>query len=154
MAKAREPAIKSESPSMPHVGGQGDSRALWIYLVIPHVSRSGEEVNLNLEGTNLGRFRVRADTLKFVHRVPRTGKPIAETRLKLNSAEVRERIGLVQKESLQRLDDDIAILSKYLKTEGASKTTIDALNTLSNQVHTEWQTAVEQIEELFEDYEV
>jgi hypothetical protein len=52
-----------------------------------------------------------------------------------------ERVRLVQSENLQRLDDDIAILAKYLKTEGAPTTAIDALDTLSNEVHTKWQTA-------------
>ena len=136
---------------MPQVGDKvipERSDSTW---VITHVSPSGEEVNLNLQGTNLDRFRVRADTLKFVDRAPRTNKPAADAQPKLNSAKVLERIGVVQKESLQRLDDDIAILSKYLKTEGAPNTTIDALDSLSNEVHTKWQTAVEQIEELLED---
>jgi hypothetical protein len=69
----------------------------------------------------------------------------------LDTAQVLERVRLVQSENLQRLDDDIAILAKYLKTEGAPTTAIDALDTLSNEVHTKWQTAIEQIEELLED---
>jgi hypothetical protein len=38
-----------------------------------------------------------------------------------------ERIASVQRENLQRLDGDIAILTKYLKTQGAPKAAIDAM---------------------------
>jgi hypothetical protein len=151
MPKSRKPAAKSEPPLMPQIGDKvipERSDSTWL---ITHVSPSGEEVNLNLEGTNLDRFRVRADTLKFVDRAPRNSKPAVEAQPKLNSTEVLNRIGAVQKENLQRLDDDIAILSKYLKTEGAPKTATEALDTLSHEVHTKWQTAVEEIEELLED---
>jgi hypothetical protein len=154
MPKARKPASKPESSPVPQVGDKvipERSDSTW---VITHVSPSGEEVNLNLEGTNLDRFRVRANTLKFVDRAPRNSKPAVEAQPRLNSTEVLNRIGAVQKENLQRLDDDIAILSKYLRTEGASKNATEVLNQLSNEQHASWQTAVEQIEEFFEDYEV
>jgi hypothetical protein len=151
MPKSRKPAAKSEPPLMPQIGDKvipERSDSTWL---ITHVSSDGKEVNLNLPGTNLDRFRVSSDSLKFVDRAPRNSKPAVETQPKLNSAEVLERIGAVQKENLQRLDDDIAILSKYLKIEGTPKTTIEILDTLSNEVHTKWQTAVEQIQELLED---
>jgi hypothetical protein len=153
MAKARSLAVKPESPSMPQVGDKvipERSDSTW---VITHVSPNGEEVSLNLEGTNLDRFRVRADALKFIDRKPpvRTSNPFTNAEPVFDAAQVLERVRNVQGKNLQRLDDDIAILSKYLKTEGAPKTTIDALDTLSNEVHTKWQTAVEQIKELFKD---
>ncbi|MBB5331719.1 hypothetical protein HDF14_005368 [Edaphobacter lichenicola] len=47
--------------------------------VVTHVSSNGKEVNLNLPGTNLARFRVRSDTLKFVDKAPRASKPVAES---------------------------------------------------------------------------
>ena len=49
------------------------------------------------------------------------------------------------------MDDDIAILTKYLKTEGASKDVFKALEMLSNEQHASWQAAVELIENLMED---
>jgi hypothetical protein len=49
------------------------------------------------------------------------------------------------------LDDDIAILTKYLKTEGASREVMKALETLSNEQHGSWQAAVERIEDLMGD---
>jgi hypothetical protein len=132
---------------MPQVGDKvipERSESTW---VITHVSPSGEEVNLNLEGTNLERFRVSSDTLKFVDRAPRSSKPAAEPQPKLNAVEVLERIGTVQRENLQRLEDDVAILTKYLKTEGAPKAAIDLLNALGKQQRNNWQTAVGRIQE-------
>jgi hypothetical protein len=52
------------------------------------------------------------------------------------------------KKVFRGLDDDIAILTKYLKTEGASEDVFQALETLSNEQHASWQAAVERIEEL------
>jgi hypothetical protein len=77
--------------------------------------------------------------------VTKTPEPSGDT------AAISERIATVQRENLQRLDDDIAILVKYLKTEAASKAAIDALETLSNEVHASWQATVERIEELMEE---
>jgi hypothetical protein len=62
-----------------------------------------------------------------------------------------ERLTAIQRENLQRLDDDIAILTKYLKTEGAPKAAIDALEAFSNEQHASWQAAVERIEEFMEE---
>src|SRR5277367_2786891 len=115
MAKARKAPAAKDSSSMPQVGDKvipDHSESIWL---ITHVSPSGEEVNLNLEGTNLERFRVSSDTLKFVDRAPRTNKSAPEPQPKLNATEVLERIGTVQRENLQRLEDDIEILTKYLK---------------------------------------
>jgi hypothetical protein len=58
---------------------------------------------------------------------------------------------IIQRENLQRLDDDIAILKQYLKTEGAPKATAEGLATLSNEVHASWQVPVQHIEGLIEE---
>jgi hypothetical protein len=68
-----------------------------------------------------------------------------------DAAQVLERVRNVQGENLQRLDDDIAILTKYLKTKGASKSILETLETLSNEQHASWQAAIERIEELMEE---
>lgn len=52
-------------------------------------------------------------------------------------------VAIIQRENLQRLDEDIAVLKQYLKTEGAPKATMQTLETLSNEVHASWQVAVE-----------
>jgi hypothetical protein len=108
--------------------------------------RSESSVDLELPGTYLTRFRQDVSTLKFVDEVaPKTPEPSRDT------AAIFDRIATIQRESLQRLDDDIAILRKYLATEGASKAAIDALETLNNELHASWQAAVERIEELMGD---
>jgi hypothetical protein len=78
-------------------------------------------------------------------------RPAAESQPKLNAGEVLERIGTVQRENLQRLDNDIAILTKYLQTRGAPKATIDDLDILSIEANGEWQAAVERIEGLLQE---
>jgi hypothetical protein len=83
--------------------------------------------------------------------VPQPTRPAAKGHPTLNAGEVTERIANVQHENLQRLDDDIAILTKYLKTEGAPKAVIDALEALSSEQHESWKTAVERITELLEE---
>jgi hypothetical protein len=98
----------------------------------------------------LERFRVRTDTLTFVERKPpaRTSNPFTHPEPVLDVGEVMERISIVQDENLKRLDDDIDILTKYLKTQGAPKAVIDALKDLSSDQQESWKTAVDRIEEL------
>jgi hypothetical protein len=106
----------------------------------------GRFVDLELPGTKLTRFRVETDTLKFTDRIPpKAPEPVQ------NTSAIFERITTIQRENLQRLDDDIAILTKYLKTENASKEVMKALETLSNEQHACWQATVERIEDLMGD---
>ena len=90
-------------------------------------------------------FHVDVSTLKFVDRVPR--KPV---KAEPDTSDLMERIATVQRENLQRLDDDIAILTKYLKTRGAPKAAIDALQTLRDEQRESWKKAIEQIADLME----
>ena len=150
MAKAGKPAAKPESPLIPQVGDKvipERSDSTW---VITHVSSDGKEVSLNLPGTNLERFRVSSDTLKFVDRKPpaRTSNPFTNAEPAFDATQALERIRIVQSENLQRLDDDIAILIKYLKSEGASKSVLETLESLSNEQHASWQATIERIDEL------
>jgi hypothetical protein len=152
MAKARKkaehptlPLAPLSPPPMPQVGDRvipERSDSVWKITSV----RSESSVDLELPGTYLTRFRQDVSTLKFVDEfAPKTPEPSCDT------AAISERIATVQREYLQRLDDDIAILVKYLKTEGASKAAIDALGTLSNEAHASWQATVERIEELMEE---
>jgi hypothetical protein len=113
---------------------------------ITSVRSEGRYVNLELPGTSLTRFNVDVSTLKFTDRVaPKAPPPVRD------HAAISERIAVIQRENLQRLDDDIAILAKYLKTEGAPKEATDALDTLSNEQHASWQATVERIKDLLQD---
>jgi CTP synthase (UTP-ammonia lyase) len=68
-----------------------------------------------------------------------------------DAGEVLERIRAVEQENVQRLEDDIAILTKYLKTQDAPKPVIEALEGLSSQQKKSWKTAIEKVEELLEE---
>jgi hypothetical protein len=153
MAKARKkaahptlPLAPPSPPPMPQIGDRVIPEGSDSEWKITSVRSEGKYVDLEMPGTYLTRFRQDVSTLKFVDRVaPKTPEPSRDT------TAISERIATIQRENLQRLDDDIAILVKYLKTEGPSKAAIDALKTLSNEVHASWQATVERIEELMEE---
>jgi hypothetical protein len=149
MAKARKktehPTLPLAAPNPPRKPQIGDrviperSDSVWKIMSV----RSESSVDLELPGTYLTRFRQDVSTLKFVDEpVVKAPEPSRDT------SAILERIATIQQESLQRMDDDIAILTKYLKTEGASRGVMDVLDHLSNEQHASWQAAVERIEEL------
>jgi hypothetical protein len=156
MAKARKkashptlplgPPQPPAPPPMPQLGDRVIPERSDSEWKITSVRSEGKYVNLELPGTSLTRFNVDVSTLKFTDRVtPMATKPVHDT------SAIFERVAAIQRENLQRLDDDIAILTKYLKTEGAPKAAIDALEALSNEQHASWQAAVERIEEVMEE---
>jgi len=122
-------------------------------LVVNHVSRDGDEVDLLLPGTNLQWFRVRTDTLTFVDRkLPaRTSNPFTTPEPTFDVGEVLKRIATVQEENLKRIDEDVDILKTYLKTRHAPKAAIEALEGLTVEQHVSWKKAVERIEKLLEE---
>ena len=138
---------------MPRVGDKVTIPSAKSVLEVTHVSHDGDEVNLQLPGTNLQWFRVRTDTLTFVERKPpaRTSIPFTDPEPVLDVDEILERIGTVQEENLKRLDDDIDILKAYLKTQHAPKAAIEALEGLTVEQHVSWKKAVKEIEELLEE---
>jgi hypothetical protein len=102
---------------------------------------------------NLQRFRVRTDTLSFVERKPpaRTSNPFTSPEPTIDVGEVLDRVRTAERENLQRLKDDIAILKAYLKAQGAPKATISTLEGLTIDQHKSWKAAVERIEEFLEE---
>ena len=122
-------------------------------LQINNVSPNGEEVTLELPGTNLQWFRVRTDTLTFVDRRPpaRTSNPFTTPEPTFDADEMMERITTVQKENLRRLDDDLDILKAYLKTQHTPKAAVEALERLTVEQHVSWKKAVDQIRKLLEE---
>ena len=63
---------------------------------------------------------------------------------------ITEPIASVQRENLQRLDDDIAIFAKYLKTKCAPKAAIDVLEALRGEQWENCQKTFERIAALLE----
>jgi hypothetical protein len=153
MAKTRKQTAGDDLPLMPQVGDKVKPGRSEMVYEVSRVSQDGSDVDLHVPGMNLDRFRVRTDTLTFVERKPpaRTSNPFTQPEPAFDASEVMKRVSSVQRENLERLDDDIAILTKYLKTEGAPKAAISMLEGISNEQHKSWKTAVERIVELLEE---
>jgi hypothetical protein len=153
MPKPRKEAATPDTPAMPQVGDKVKPGRSEMVYEISRVHAGGDEVDLHVPGTLLERFRVRADSLTFVERKPpaKTSNPFTTAEPVFDAGEVLERIATVQRENLQRLEDDIAVLTKYLKIEGVPKATINTLEGLRSGQQQSWKTAVEHIAELLED---
>ena len=153
MAKPRKKTADVEPPPMPKIGDKVTIPRSESVLEVTSVSRDGDEVNLQLPGTNLQWFRVRSDTLTFVERKApaRTSNPFTTAEPVFNAGEVMERIQTVERENLQRLAEDIAILTKYLKTQNVPNAVIDAVEGLSRKQLESWESTVERIQELLEE---
>ena len=157
MAKPRKkPTAQPAAPEPPPIARIGDKVTMPrsnSVLQINNVSPNGEEVTLELPGTNLQWFRVRTDTLTFVDRRPpaRTSNPFTTPEPTFDADEMMERITTVQKENLRRLDDDLDILKAYLKSQHAPKAAVEALERLTVEQHVSWKKAVDQIRKLLEE---
>lgn len=156
MAKPRKkPAaqpVAPEPPPMPRIGDKVTMPRSASVLQIKNVSPNGEEVTLELPGTNLQWLRVRTDTLTFVDRRPpaRTSNPATTPEPTFDADEVMKRIATIQKENPKRLDDDLDILKAYLKTQHTPKAGVEALERLTVEQHVNWKKAVDQIRKLLE----
>jgi hypothetical protein len=153
MAKSRKKAATPEATPEPQVGDKvRPGRSEMVYEIL-RVYSGGDEVDLHVPGTNLLRFRHRTDNLTFVERKPpaSTSNPFTTPEPTLDAGQVLERIRTVQSENLQRLDDDIEILTKYLKSEDAPKAAISTLEGMRVKQHESWKAAVERIEKIFEE---
>jgi hypothetical protein len=144
---------KKAATSPPHVGDKVYPANSEMLYEISHVSHDGAEVNLHVPGTNLERFRVRTDTLTFAERKPpaRTSNPFTNPETVFDAEEVLDRIDIVRRESLQRIDDDIDILKSYLKTEKVPWTAIETLEGLTIDQHKSWKAVVDRIKKLLAD---
>src|SRR5437763_2367039 len=153
MAKPRKKPAAPEPPPMPRVGDKVTIPRSESVLEVTSVSRDGNEVNLQLPGTNLQWFRVRSDTLTFVERKApvKTSNPFTSPESGFDAGEVMERIRSVERENLQQLEADIAILTKYLKTQNVPRAVIDALEGVSRKQEESWKSAVERIEHSLEE---
>jgi hypothetical protein len=153
MATPRKKAPAPEPRPLPQVGDKVKPGRSVLTYEISKVHHGGNEVDLHVPGTNMQRFRERIDNLTFVERKPsaRTSNPFTNPEPVLDASEVLDRIDIVRRESLQRLDDDIDILKAYLKMQSAPKAAIEALEGLTVEQHVIWRKAVERIEKLLEE---
>jgi hypothetical protein len=144
MAKARKDATASEVPPLPQVGDKVYPPRSEMIYEISRVYPGGEEVDLHVPATNLERFRVRTDALTYVERrpPPRTSNPFTIPEPVFDAGEMLEGITTVQRQSLEKLDSDIDLLKKYLKTNRAPKSVIEAIEGLTVEQHKAWKIAI------------
>ena len=152
MAKARKGA-KSDSPPMPRVGDKVKPGSSEMVYEIMHVHHGGSEVDLHVPGTSLERYRVQTETLRYVERKPpaKTSNPFTTPEPEFDTAEIMERIATVQRENIERSDDDIDMLKAYLKTQHVPKQVIEALEGVTIDQHKSWKKAVGDITKLLEE---
>ena len=111
---------------------------------ITRVNHTGTQVDLNLSGTNIERFRVPVSDLNFVER-PTPRQPPKPAKPAIDVDEVHEHLLAAQHSSMDQLSGDIAILKKYLKSKGIRATAIDELDSLCEITEKRWAEAVEAI---------
>ena len=146
MAKSRKITPEpTNQPRIPYLGEKvtvGTGSSVW---TVNKVSSDGSEVSLHIEGTNLERFRVPAADLNFVD-APRPSAPPKPVKPAIPVEEIRERLANAQHASMDQLSGDIAILKKYLKSEGIDAA--DELDGLCKATEQGWEDAVEAISKL------
>ena len=114
---------------------------------ITRVSHDGQQVDLEVPGTLLTRFRVPTDRLTFVERKPpaKTSNPFTTAEPVFDGEEILNQLHNQQLESLKQADGDIDILKAYLKKERAPKAAIEALEELTIDQHKAWKVAIGKI---------
>ena len=146
----RKPAGKLFTPTAPpQVGDKVIPQGSELVFEIIKIHSDGE-LTLNAPGTVLHRFRVDPATVRFVDQPRSTVRPSKPAEPEIDSAEILKRVTTIQRESLDRFEDDIALLTKYLRSQGIPKASVNALEALSSEVHESWRVTVEKIEELLE----
>jgi hypothetical protein len=146
MGKALTQTATPEPPPAPQVGDRvmlGTSDTIYI---ITRASSDGKDVDLNLPGTNIERFRVPTEDLKFVELSARA--PSKQAKPSLNVEELRARLVTAQHSSMDQLSSDIAILKKYLKSKGVDAA--DELDQLCKACEDRWNVTVKAISETLE----
>jgi hypothetical protein len=149
MAKSAK-KLDGAKPSLPQVGDKVlPPRSEMVYEIM-RVHFGRDEVDLHVPGTNLERYRVRTDALRYVERMPpvQTSNPFTKAEPVFDTGDVLDRIAIVQQESLKQFDGDMDLLKAYLKTQKVPKAAITVLESLTVEHHVGWKKAMEKIEKL------
>ena len=135
----------------PQVGDRVTLGTETIYTVT-RASQNGSDVDLQTPGTNLYRYRVPIGDLKPVDPVRQTSSaPSKPAKPSINIEEVRERMATAQQSSIDQFSGDIAILKKYLKSNGIEAAALVELDSLCEDMEKRWSAAVEVIKEMLEE---
>ncbi|HMH15186.1 MAG TPA: hypothetical protein VK578_18940 [Edaphobacter sp.] len=116
------------------------------------ITRVGDkDVDLQLPGTVVERFRVPVDDLRYIDEPKAVSQSSKPANPAINLEEVRERIATAQQSSIDQFSGDIAILKKYLKSKGVPAEAAEELDRLCEDTEKRWRTAVTKIAELLEE---
>ena len=119
---------------------------------ITRVSMDGRDVDLEMPGTNVQRFRVSVDVLKSIDPVREPSRAVSTpNKPKVNLEEIRERIATAQHSSINQFSGDIAILKKYLKSKGIEAAALKELDSLCEDLEDSWKAAAEAISKVLEE---
>jgi hypothetical protein len=99
MAKTRKKYSAPEAPVAPQVGDKVKPGRSVLTYEISNVHYGGKEVDLQVPGTNMQRFRERVDNLTFVElKAPaRTSNPFTDPESLIDAGAVLERIATVKR---------------------------------------------------------
>jgi hypothetical protein len=115
------------------------------------ITRVGDkDVDLQLPGTVVERFRVPVDDLRYIDEPKEASQSNKPTKPAINLEEVRERIAAAQQNSIDQFSGDIAVLKKYLKSKSVPTEAAEELDLLCEDTEERWRAAVAKIEELLE----
>jgi hypothetical protein len=137
-------ASQAQEPPLPSVGDKVTFSQSDTVYTISRVSPSGTQVDLRLEGTNIERFRVPVADLDFLERrTPR--QPPKPTKPAIDIEAVREHLTTAQHSNMDQLSGDIAVLKKYLRSQGVRASAVDQLDDLCEATEKGWAEVVAEI---------
>jgi hypothetical protein len=109
---------------------------------------SDKDVDLQLPGTNIERFRVPVADLRYLDAPKEPSRSSKPAKPAVNLEEVREQIATAQQSSIDQFSGDIAVLKKYLKSKGIDQAAVDELDDLCVDMEKKWHATVETIQDL------
>lgn len=141
--KPAQAAPREEPP--PSVGDRVTYSQSDTVYTISRVSPSGTQVDLRLEGTNIERFRVPVADLDFVDRRTPRQSPPKPAKPAIDIEAIRERLTTAHHSSMEQLSGDVAVLKKYLRSQGVSASAIEDLDELCEATEKRWAEVVEEM---------
>jgi hypothetical protein len=109
---SRRKAAEPEAPPPPQVGDKVKPGRSVLTYEISNVHPGGNEVDLQIPGTNMQRFREPVDNLTFVERKPpaQTSNPFTNPEAMPDAGEAQGRIAALKEENLRRLETTSIVL--------------------------------------------
>lgn len=113
---------------------------------VSYVSPNGREVNLELPGTNLERYRVSVDDLNISGRAARKAKEAPKP--SIDAEAVRERIEEAGHSIIEHLNEEVSALKKFLRSKGVSAG--EALDEFTEATEASWKATIDVIQATLE----